>query len=117
MNSPRNVLQYLKSQDDLCATVEAESTKHTLPPMDITEFEKLSSFEEDKIEKLTFAEELKFSTPVNLKSSKKAFLFLLRNLEENDNLLKPFTLSLYMYAPHPLEGIEPAVFENMRDTI
>ena len=110
------MLDRLKAQGDLCAALESESAKHNLPQAVITNFERLNLDEEIHIKEQCFDEDLKFSAPVNLRDSKKAFLSLLSNLDEEEKLFMPFVpqRDLSHLASHPLEKIEPSFLESIK---
>ena len=110
------MLNRLKAEGDFSSTIESESVKHNLPRAVMPNFEKPTPSEEVLVKKQYFDEDLKFTVPVNLTDSKKAFLLVLNNLEDEQKLLVPFApqANFSCIAPHPLENLESSILESMK---
>ena len=109
---PEDILEVIRGYADLSLTVEPEVKKPNFPKLHVTatEFEHLDEIEEQKVKNWHFDEELKFSVPVNLRDSKKAYLALLSDEPESDvdeDFLQSWGLS-NLYEGPPKDSQEDA---------
>ena len=109
---PEDILSIIRGYADLSLTVEPQVKKPNFPslPVTATEFEHLDKLEEEKVDNWHFDEELKFTVPVNLRDSKKAYLALLSDEPESDvdeDFLQSWGLS-NLYEGPPKDSQEDA---------
>lgn len=88
----QNVFEMLQKSDSLGITIELDVRKPQLPPLpcDASEFQQLTDTEEQEVNGWKFDKDLKFSVPVNLRDSKKAYLLLLSDEPEKGDANKEF---------------------------
>lgn len=85
MMSERKILDLFKGGDSLAIIVEAGSKKPNFPTLPHrVEGLHLTDLEEQKVSKWVFGEDLKFTVPVNLRGSKKAYLSIMDDEPERE---------------------------------
>ena len=106
-----NIVETFKTSMELATYLASEYGKRGMVYVIEGSREELNSQEKRRLAEEDFDQELKFTVPVNLADSKKAFRALVKGLEDRNAFTTVMTLREHDYRdyPHPLGEIEPSI--------